>query len=138
MIEEVKSFEIIIVNKYFGRDKNITTVNQDSIIIEQNVNVGKNYLKESHLVSEEQKSELLNFLQDFPINDFKEAYYNKNVKDGTQLVFSIKINSKEIDIELANYYIKELGELVVIIDKILPKDYSIYYSKESCPTEIKR
>jgi len=138
MKEKIENFEIIITVKRFGRKFHIVTVNQDSIIVERNVNIQKNYSKERRLFTNEEKTNYISFLEKFPIDDFKEYYYNKMVKDGTQLNFSIKINAKHKEIGLANYYIKELGELVAETNKLIPKEYMIGYSKENCPTEIEK
>ncbi|MCF6365698.1 MAG: hypothetical protein L3J35_05790 [Bacteroidales bacterium] len=136
--EKVENFEIIITVRHFGRKFHIVTVNQDSIIVERNVNNKKKYFRESRLFMNEEKTNYTSFLEQFPIEEFKESYYNKNVKDGTQLNFSIKINSKLKEIGIANYYIKELGELVFETNKLIHEKYMIWYSKENCPTEIEK
>ena len=132
------SFKIVIINKYFGRNKHITTITNDSLIIERSVNNSKKYIKETRRITDAERNNIASFLKKFPIDDFKTGYYNKGVKDGTQMTFSIKINTKQKNIGIANYYIKELGELVVVIEKLLPEKYYIWYSIEVCPEEINK
>ena len=136
MSNKSDSFKIVIINKYFGRNKHITTITNDSLLIERNVNNSNKYIKETRKITEEEKTEIALFLENFPIADFKSGYYNKGVKDGKQLTFSISINTMQQNIDIANYYIKELGQLVAVIEKLLPEEYYIWYSKEVCPEEI--
>lgn len=138
MSNKSDSFKIVIINKYFGRNKHITTITVDNLIIERNVNNSKKYIKKTRKINEEEKNNIAAFLDNFPITDFKTGYYNKGVKDGIQMTFSIKIDTIRQHIDIANYYIKELGQLVAVIEELLPEEYYINYSKEVCPTEIEK
>ncbi|MEN8153887.1 MAG: hypothetical protein ABFR75_07670 [Acidobacteriota bacterium] len=134
--EDIGDFSIKITRFYFGRENIRLTVTENELISESSIAVNKkNYsLTRRKLTGPERKS-LKKFLSGFPLEEFKESYYNKGVKDGMQLRFEIRINETEKKIYVANYYIEELGELAAEIAKLLPED-NINYSKDNGSTEI--
>lgn len=134
--QDIKKFKIEIIKYYFGRENIYITITPDEIICETAKKLNrKNYSIFKREMTEGEKADLINFLADFPINDLKDNYYNKGVKDGTQLGFIIKIDDIEKNINVANYYIVELGELVDEVIKLLPEDH-INYNRETVPEVI--
>jgi len=132
------NFEISVTSKYFGRKDKMISINTDRIIYEKNIAVGKqNYSKGETEITEELKREIISFLTLNPVESFKTSYSNSGVKDGTVLSFTFKVNDTEKNIFVANYYIKELGELVKIINQSIPEEYFISYGQDCC-TEINK
>ncbi len=133
---DIEKFKIEIIKYYFGRENIYITITPDEIICETAKKLNrKNYTIFKREMTEGEKADLIKFLADFPINDLKENYYYKGVKDGTQLGFIIKIDNIEKNINVANYYIIELGELVDEVIKLLPEDH-INYNRETVPEVI--
>ncbi len=132
------NFEIIITSRYFGRKDKIITVNSDKVTFEKNVAVRmQNYSKGDSAVSPDLKQEIITFFTENLLEDFKDSYYNKKVKDGIVISFVLKFNNKKKKISVSNYYIKELGELVQILNENVPEDYEIYYESNCCESHDK-
>ncbi len=136
-MEKIDNFEISITSKYFGRKDKIITINTDKVIFEKNkaINI-KEYSKGEKEINKEIKQQIINFLIENPIESFKSSYFNSKVKDGTVISFSLKVNDSQKDIFVANYYIKELGELVKIVNSIVPNGYLISYRQDCCRETI--
>ena len=136
MEQDIKKFKIEIIKYYFGRENIHITITPDEIICE----TAKTLNRQDHSLfkremTKGEKADLIEFLSDFPINDLKDNYYYKGVKDGTQLRFVISIDDIEKNIHVANYYIVELGELVDEVMKLLPEDH-IDYNLKTVPEVI--
>jgi len=137
-IENTITYSIEITNYYFGRVHHKTTVTQDSIICEKFIAVSKqNHSITKRALTDEEKINLENFLSNFPLSEFKNTYYNKDVKDGTKINFDIEINNEKKEIYVSNYYIKELGNLIAEIIKLIDDNY-IYYNNYNVKTIIEK
>ncbi|MEN8223675.1 MAG: hypothetical protein ABFR36_10545 [Acidobacteriota bacterium] len=123
------SFKVEIIRYYFGRENIRVVVTPERLIYETAISLNKkDYTLETRVLTEEESSGLKEFLSEFPLDEFKESYYNKGVKDGMQIRFTININGIEKNIYVANYYIKELAELVSEVVKLCPEDHLCYNS----------
>jgi len=133
----IENFEISITSKYFGRKDKIITINNYKVVYEKNkaINI-KQYSKGEAEINNEIKQQIIDFLTENPIESFKTSYSNPEVKDGTVIGFTLKVNNNKKDIFVANYYIKELGELIKIINKLVPNDYLISYRQDCCKETI--
>jgi len=124
---KIMDFKIEISKRYMGRIQNRVIISPDTVIVEENIAINpKNYRKEQRALTSEERDVLINTLAKFPLNNFKESYYNRKVKDGIQLQFHIEINNDKKDIFVSNYYIDELGKLVDTVVEILHEDYFLY------------
>ena len=94
--------------------------------------------KDSARISDDLKQKIIEFFTENSVESFKESYYNKNVKDGTVVSFVLKVNDTKKEIFVSNYYIKEFGELVKIINKNIPPDYKISYTENCCNETIEK
>lgn len=138
MGKKVKEFKIEIIRYYFGRENVRIVVTHEQLMCESSLVLNqKDYTLVKRILTQEESSGLKEILSVFPLGEFKENYYNKGVKDGMQLRFIIKIDNVEKNISVANYYIKELGNLVSEIMKLFPEDH-INYSRESVSTVIEK
>ncbi len=138
MERKITDFRIEVITHYFGRKNNHITVTSDKLKLETSVALNKkNYSISERPLKENERNTLMTFLSDFPLESFKEEYYNKGVKDGTHVLFTIKINGIEKNIYVANYYIRELGDLAAVIAKLMPEDH-INYRPGSVSTPIEK
>ena len=133
---DIKKFKIEIIKYYFGRENIRIIVTHEQLMSESSIVLNqKDYTLINRVITHEESSGIKEFLSGFPLDEFKENYYYKGVKDGTQLGFIIKIDDIEKNINVANYYIVELGELVDEVIKLLPEDH-INYNRETVPEVI--
>lgn len=122
-------FKIEIINKYFGHVNYKTTVTNDSLIIFHD-DFGKNITTTERNLTEKEKENMQEFIQDFPLQTLEKSYENPQVEDGIQIDFKIKINGITKDIFISNKYQEDLGQLVKEVVKLLPEDH-IGYNKNS-------
>ncbi len=127
--QNIKNFKVEIIRYYFGRENVRIVVTHEQLMCESALVLNKkDYTLVKRVLTDEESSGMKEFLSEFPLDEFKESYYNKGVKDGMQIGFTININGIEKDIYVANYYIKELGELVSKVVKLLSEDHLDYNS----------
>ena len=132
------TFSIEIFNYYFGRMKHKTYITPEYVCSEQNILVKRSaYAKHRRVLAPEELRSWTEFLSDFPLHSFKDEYVNQGVKDGKQMRFIIHINDEVKDVYVANYYIKELGDMVSRAVTLLPEDY-IQYNLGTVKTEINK
>jgi len=126
----VKDFKVEIIRYYFGRENIRVVVTHEQLMCETALSLNKkDYTLVKRILTSEEISDLKDFLSEFPLDKFRESYYNKGVKDGMQISFTININGIEKNIYVANYYIKELGGLVSEVTKLLSIDHLNYNNK---------
>lgn len=130
------TFRIDIFNYSFGRVMHKTRITPEYVCSEQNIR-GKRraYAKHQRALTSEELRSWTEFLAGFPLRRLKDAYINQGVKDGKQMRFIIHINDEVKDIDVANYYIRELGDIVSRAVALLPDDY-IKYHRGTVRTEI--
>ena len=133
MGSSVKNFKVEIIRYYFGRENIRVVVTHEQVMCETALSLNqKDYTLVKRILTDEESSDLKEFLSGFPLDEFKETYYNKGVKDGMQIGFTISLNGVEKNIYVANYYIKELGGLVAEVTKLLSED-NINYTCDTVP-----
>jgi hypothetical protein len=126
---ETIDFSVTVYNYYFGRPDNITILTTDSITQEWNKTRGESMFYK-HKLDEKEKRKVTKFIREFPLSELKEQYVNKAVEDGINLSFEIRINTIKKTIFVSNMYNDDLGELVELINSLLPMD-QIGYTKKS-------
>ena len=130
------TFIIEIFNYYFGRVMHKTCITPEYVCSEQHIQVKRHlYSKHRRALTVEESRSWTEFLSDFPLHMLKDGYVNQGVKDGKQMRFIMHINNEVKDVYVANYYIRELGEMVNQAVKLLPEDY-IQYHRGTVRTEI--
>ena len=138
MEKNIKDFKIEIIKYYFGRENIHFTIPPEKLIYETYITMNRqDHSLIKREITDKERGGFLEFLSVFPLTDLKENYYNKGVKDGTQIRFVIRIGEMEKNIFVANYYIKELGDLVAEVVKLLPEDH-INYSPGSVSAIIEK
>ncbi len=132
------TFSIEIFNYHFGRLRHKTRITPEYVCSEQHILVNRSaYTKHQRALTSEELQSWTDFLSGFPLHSFKDAYVNEGVKDGKQMRFIIHIDDEIKDINVANYYIRELGDMVSRAVKLLPEDY-IKYNPRAVRTEIEK
>ncbi len=132
------TFTIEIFNYYFGRMMHKTRITPEYVCSEQNILVKRSaYSKHQRALTPEERRSWTEFLSGFPLHRFKDGYVNQGVKDGKQMRFIIHINDEVKEIYVANYYIRELGDMVSRAVTLLPEDY-IKYNRGTVRTEINK
>ena len=115
-----------------------THITPEYVCSERNIRVNRSdYTKHRRALALEERRNWVEFVSNFPLHSFKDRYVNQGVKDGKQMRFVIRINDEVKDINVANYYIRELGEMVSLVVKSLPGDY-IEYNLGTVRTEIEK
>lgn len=127
------TFRVVITNFYFGHPQYVTTVTSDSLISAKDDFNGKHSLT-SRKLSGDESAKIISFMKNFSLDSLKDKYVNPGVEDGTQMGFTIKINSVEKNIYVANVFQRNLGELTKIVSGFLPEDY-IMYNEKAVPFE---
>lgn len=71
----------------------------------------------------------LRILSTFDFSSLSDEYKNSCVDDGSQILVSYTKDNKTKDIHLSNYYQKDVGFAVGVVNEIVPEKYEIYYDK---------
>ena len=132
------TFTIEIFNYYFGRMMHKTRITPEYVYSEQKILVNRSsYTKHRRVLTSEELQSWIEFLSDFPLHSLKDEYVNQGGKDGKQMRVIIQIDDEVKNVYVANYYIRELGEMVRRAAKLLPED-CIKYNLGTVRTEIEK
>ncbi len=136
--KNIKNFKVVIIRYYFGRENIRVVVTDEQLMCETALSLNqKDYTLVKRVLTEAESLGLKEFLSELPLDEFKETYYNKGVKDGMQIRFAVSINGVEKKIHISNYYIKELGALASEVIKLLPADH-LGYNIKAVPATIEK
>lgn len=75
-------------------------------------------------------TEDLRILSTFDFNSLNDRYKNFCVDDGSQILVSYTKDNKTKDIHLSNFYQKDIGFVIGVVNEVVPKKYEIYYDKD--------
>jgi len=119
-------FEISITPSAFG-DKHYTLILIPKKLTKK---YGEIYDKSPYAkkLSKKELTKINDFLEKFPLNELKQNY-STPVKDGIQYLFSIRIGEKSKEIRVSNAYQQDLGELVNLINTLMPKEHHIHFEE---------
>ena len=76
-------------------------------------------------------NESLKALSELSIDSLQEYYSNPCIDDGSQITVELKKENKSKAIHLSNYYHKDIGLAIGLINELAPEKYRIWYDKES-------
>jgi hypothetical protein len=76
-------------------------------------------------------SESLRALSPVELDSLQEYYRNPCIDDGSQLAIHFQKGTKAKQVHLSNYYQKDIGIAIDLINTVLPEKYRIWYQKET-------
>ncbi len=76
------------------------------------------------------KTETLKTLSGINLNTLEDYYTNPCISDGSQISVELKKENTEKIVHLSNYYYKEVGLVIELINDLPPKKYKIWYNKD--------
>ncbi|MBU0489465.1 MAG: hypothetical protein KKD31_16090 [Bacteroidetes bacterium] len=122
------NYKITITNYYFGREKDMTIVENGTITTKTNLLRTSNSVTIDKIALSDSEIYRMNtFLKQFPILKLKTSYIDENVEDGTQIRFRFQLGNKEKEIFVSNFYQEDLGKLTKLIASLLGEDFIRYY-----------
>jgi len=83
-------------------------------------------------------TDTLQKISDINLHSLKEYYSNDCVEDGSQVTVSFKINGKAKSVHLSNFYQEDVGEIIYLINSLVPNKYKIWYDKEKLTADEKK
>jgi hypothetical protein len=117
-------FEVIIIKSHAGFTQFNVRANQDSLII--TAESGEKRTLVSRELTSLEKGELSAFLGKLNLKNFKPKYKGTEGGGSDSMTFDITIEKEHSTIHTSNFYVKELGVLVKLINGWLPEDAIIY------------
>ena len=91
---------------------------------------GKDTLLLSKVLSDNQRDSICNYLSQIKLDTFKLKYINPFVEDGDQKEIKFKYGSIDKKIAISNVYIKSIGDLYEIINRVIgDENYRIRFRK---------
>jgi hypothetical protein len=76
------------------------------------------------------KQTISDFISSSNFYSLKNEYMDSSVSDGVQMKIMIKSGIKVKTIIISNIYQNEVGSLISTLNKIIPKEYQIIYTKQ--------
>lgn len=89
-------------------------------------------------LSDEEKNKARSLIEKFSIDSLQTHYENPCVQDGDNKTLLVKIGEKQKQIHVSNYYQKDVGELVELLNSIILKRFEINYDKEELQRLMQR
>lgn len=80
---------------------------------------------------------ILNQARKLDLLRLDSIYYNHCITDGLELHIAVVDNGVEYNTDVYNFYDPQVSKLVGIMNEVLPKDYQIWYNKESLEERMK-
>lgn len=81
-------------------------------------------------LTKNEQTNLNSFMKKFPLNKLKAKYENKTVEGEIHYIFDITKDAYKKEIYVYFYTEKHLKKLSQEIDKLVPKDYQMWYGDE--------
>lgn len=81
-------------------------------------------------LTKKEQADLNGFMKKFPLNKLKKKYENKTIEGEIHYIFDITKDAYKKEIYVYFYTEKNLKKLSQEIDKLIPKDYQMWYGKE--------
>jgi hypothetical protein len=81
-------------------------------------------------LSNDEKNKTGSFIEGFSMDSLQTNYVNRCIQDGNQKTLLVKIGDKQKQIHVSNYYRKDVGELIELLNSNIPKEFEINYDKE--------
>ena len=81
-------------------------------------------------LSNEGKKQTGSFIERFSMDSLQTNYVNPCIQDGNQKTLFVKIGDKQKQIHISNYYRKDVGELIELLNSNVPKEFETNYDKE--------
>ena len=132
----IEPFEIAIISgtyDYMAHRLLITLTDKELKIFDQ---TGMAEMKDSLLFSKLlSTSDTLSQIIKVNLDQLKYGYLNPCVANGSQFYLSITKNGKWKKVYLGNYYQQEVGNLLFLVNMIVPEKYRVWYDKESLDAE---
>ena len=75
-------------------------------------------------------NETLKMLADLNLDSLKESYDNPCIEDGSQISVDFQKENKTKQIHLSNYYQKDIGLAIELINGLTPEKHRIWYDKD--------
>ena len=128
--EELKPFNLTIVEADYSRggSKKYVITEKDIKIIGRSGNVGQ---KDSTLFYKTlSPTDILKEISVIDLDSLKGEYRNRSVKDGKNLGIILKKQNKEKTVFIYHQYQVTIGELVELVNYLIPSNYKIIYKKE--------
>ena len=129
--EKVKPFKATIFdidyslggsNQYIITEKDITILHRPGFIGAKDTII---YYKVLY------PTETLMRISETYLDSLKERYVNSMPKDGTQILVKFKKQDKEKTISISNFYHPTIGQLIGLVNNLIPHKLKISYRKES-------
>ena len=133
--KSIEPFLIEVINSDYSRAHSISLVltNKSLKIIFRGGLEGE---KDSILLTKNiLPSDTLKKISEINLDDLKAYYSNDCIQDGSQITIKFHKSGKMKTIHLSNYYQTDIGEIIYLVNALVPTKYKIWYDKERLLSE---
>ncbi len=132
---DMKPFEVTILNENYSMAYGtliILTDKELKIFYKSGVIGEKDSLLFSNILS---PSDTLVRISELDLNPLKGSYSNPCVEDGSQITVIIRKDGKQKEIRLGNYFQQDIGNLIFLVNMLVPEKYRVWYDRKELEAE---